>query len=80
MAERGKTVVVGATADIVTGAKDAFVPIENLMQSLPFGKMAFSGDLETHFAESAATFKRDVANKRAERQAKLDDLTLPTNR
>lgn len=80
LCQRGKTTMVGITADIAEGAKVITVPAKNILQSLPLGKKIFSGDLEGYYAQRAAEFRRDKRNKHAERQARLDDASISTNR
>ncbi len=80
LAARGKTAAVGVTASVVQGTKTITLPVTNLLQIMPLGKKLFGGDLEVRLAENAAIFKRDLANKHAQKRAKLDDLTIPTNR
>ncbi len=80
LGERCKTNAVGITADVVEGVQTVTLPVTNILQSLPFGKQLFGGDMETYLAERAATFRRDKANKHAQKRAKLDELSLPTNR
>lgn len=61
-------------------AKQAFTPIANLGQVMPFGKILFSGDLEARLAERSAQHKREAQIRRVEKQRKLDDLTYKTIR
>jgi len=77
---RAKTSVVGITAEVVGGAKMITDPMTGILQSMPFGKQLFAGDMESYLAEKAAVFRRDAANKHAEKRAKLDELSIPTNR
>lgn len=80
LAERAKTGVVGITAVAVGGAKRITDPMTAILQSMPFGQQLFGGDMETYLAEKAAVFRRDTANKHAEKRKKLDELSIPTNR
>ncbi len=80
LAERAKTGVVGITAIAVGGAKKITDPMTAILQSLPLGQKLFGGDLESYLAEKAAVFKRDAANKHAEKRNNLDEIWIPTNR
>lgn len=78
--ERRKLIATGVAAQAVQGAKVVTLPFQNIAQTLPFGKKIFSGELGTYYAEKGALFQRDWKNEHAERRAKIDDLTIPTNR
>lgn len=80
LAARAKTAATGVTADVAEGFKTLTLPIANGLQMLPFGKKVFGGDAEVYLAERAATFKRDASNKHAEKRAKLEQLSIRTNR
>ena len=78
--ERIKNSSVGVVAVANDAAKVVTLPIAHISQIIPFGKSLFSGDLEAYLTEKGAVFKRDLANKRAQKRLAIDDLTIETLR
>ena len=79
-AQRLKTSLTGVTADLVEGGKAISLPIQHLVKAMPFGAQLMSGENEAYLAQRAAEFRRDIEIKQATRRAKLDDITIATNR
>lgn len=80
VAQRTKTQAVGLTAAACDATKIVTLPVVNVLQVLPFGRMLFSPDISQHLAERAAEHERDVHNHFAEERAERDAWSLPTNR
>lgn len=78
--ERSRTTLMGMSADLKEVGRIVTVPATNVLQSLPFGKMAFSGDLEQYYAERAAQLRLDRAAMKAARSARLRDSSIRTIR
>jgi len=74
------TMAYGGASSVTESAKTALLPVQNILQSLPLGKMIFSPDAKDQLLVQAAQHKLDRARKLAEKKRKRDELTLPTIR
>ena len=78
--ERTKTVSVGVFANVVDVTKTVTLPVKNIVVSLPVGKQLFGSNLGESLTIRAAEFQRDRGAKRAQAQARLNNLSIPTIR
>ncbi len=79
--ERVHNVSLGAVATVTDTTKQYVVtPVQNMLQTLPFGKVIFNSDWEQRLTERAAQFKRDKGVKKAQNQFKRDDFSINTLR
>lgn len=79
-ASRSKTLAHGAMAQIGDAGKTALLPVRNLLEVMPGGKVFFGTDWEQRLATRAAEHQRDKANHHAEKDRRWAEYSIPTNR
>ncbi len=77
---RSATVLKGAALEVADAAHMVTLPAQNFVSMMPFGQMMIGTDWESRFAERAAEHDRDHAAHRAEKDAKWDEMSIPTVR
>ena len=70
----------GAVATVSDATGRALLPVRNLAESLPLGKMLFDPTRGEKLIQTADDHKREHDNKRFEKQRKYDELTRKTVR
>jgi hypothetical protein len=78
--QQTKTMTVGVVANVSEVTKTVFLPVLNVVRVLPVGRQLVNGKVAENLTVSAAEFKRERGIKRAEKQASLNSLSLPTVR
>ncbi len=79
-AARTRTMTYGAVATVSDATGRALLPVRNLAESLPLGKMLFDPTRGEKLIQTADDHKREHDNKRFEKQRKYDELTRKTVR
>jgi hypothetical protein len=75
-----KTVACGAAAELGDCAKVVLLPVANVIRGLPVGAVITSTDWEERLTIRAAEHERDHEIRRAEKEARRREYSLPTIR
>ena len=70
----------GAAATVSDTADQVIMPVQNLLQTLPFGKIIFDPARSEKLIQTATEHKRKKENERREKQKKFEELTRRTIR
>ena len=73
-------IAAGAAAQVSDTLKQVVLPVQNLAQNLPFGKIVFNPDWKEQLIVRGAENQRAKAVKQAQKTARLNNLSLPTLR
>ena len=77
---RTRTMTYGAVATVSEATGRALLPVRNLAESLPLGKVLFDPSNGERLVQTASDHQREREIKRVERERKYDELTRRTVR
>ena len=77
---RTRIMTYGAVATVTETTGQVLSPVKTILESMPFGKIAFDPTRGEKLIQTADQHKRDRENKRLEKQRKYDELTRKTIR
>ena len=77
---RTKTMAYGAAATVTEGAGQVLMPVKNMLETLPFGKIVFDPTRGEKLTQTADQHKRERDIKLLEKQRKYEEMTRKTIR